>query len=222
MLPQRVAGHAIPIVDDPLDQRPIQPCAPLVIAVERTRPVPAVSRSRDDPIKLGEQEGHRPVRAQVVRPLDVPLEQILDFLLPPAPICRAGGTLRIETEEHGVTTRKELLDRLVRSQRDVLSLVISHHQLEAGRAVVEPEVKLGLGERSGHGLARFDLGDLVGEILCASGVCRGQSHTGHLTTRGLAVEHGQQRGLAHVAVPEGAIRFGPVSRASRVSSRVER
>ena len=68
--------------------------------------------------------------------------------------------------------------------------------------MIEPKFQLGFGERAGHWLARLDLGDLLGEILGTSGVGRGHPHPGEASAGRFAIEHRQQRGLAHVAMTE--------------------
>ena len=120
-----------------------------------------------------------------------------------------GRALGVQAQEHGVAIREELLDRLLRPQRDVLSLVIFDDQIEPRGPVIEPELQLGLGKRARHGLARFDLRDLLSQIL--GGVCVGsrQPEAGHPATRCLTVEHSQQRGLAHVAMTKQRDPFRP-------------
>ena len=122
---------------------------------------------RQDAVELGQEEGDRPVGAEVLGAVDVAFQQVLDLLLPPPPLGRVGRALGVEAEQDGVAVGEELLDRLVGAERDVLALVILDDQLEPRGAVVEAELQLGLGQRAGHGLARLDLGDLLGQVLGA-------------------------------------------------------
>ena len=163
---------------------------------------PACRATGQHAVELGQEQRDRPAHAQVVGALDVALEQVLDLLLPAPALGRVGRALGVEAEEHGVAVGEELLDRLLRAERDVLALVILDDQVEPRGPVIEPEVQLGLGQRAGHRLARLDLGDLLGQVLGALRVGRRQPQARDPAARRLAVEHRQQRRLAHVAMTE--------------------
>ena len=47
-------------------------------------------------------------------PIDVAFQQVFDFLLPAPTFGGIGRALGVETEEHGVAIREELLDRAPR------------------------------------------------------------------------------------------------------------
>ena len=102
----------------------------------------------------------------------------------------------------------------------MLALVILDDQVEPRGAVIEPELQLGLGERARHRLARLDLSDLLRQILGAFRVGRRQPQArapvrwrpGGRTSPSSVV-------LPTLRWPKSAIRFGPLSRASRASSR---
>ncbi len=191
---QGVPGHPVPGLDQPLGTP-----ARRVVA----RPWVALGRGLgQDAVELRQQQRDGAAGGHVVGALDVPLEQILDLLLPPPAIGRAGRALGVEAEQHGVAAGEEFLDGLVGAERDVLALVVPDDQVEPRRAVVEPELQLGLGQRARGRLARLDLRDLVGQVLGAARVGRRQSEPRHLARRGLAVEHRQERRLAHVAMAE--------------------
>ena len=155
---------------------------------------------RQHAVELGQEQRDRPAHAQVFGPLDVALQQVFDFLLPPPAFGGIGRALGVEAEEHGVAVGEEFLDRLLAAERDVLALVILDDQVESRGAVIEPELQLGLGQRARHRLARLDLRDLLRQVLGGLRVGRRQPQAGHPAARGLAVEHRQQRGLAHVAM----------------------
>ena len=75
--------------------------------------------------------------------------------------------------------------------------------------MIEPQLELGLGQRAGHRLARFDLGDFFAQILGALRVGRRHPQPGETAARGFTIEHCQERRLAHVAMTEKRHPLGP-------------
>ncbi len=183
---QGMPGHPVPGLDQPLD---------LLGRGDALAP-------GHDPVELGQEERHGPAHGAVVGLLDVALQEVLDLLLAAAALGRVGRAFGVEAEQDRVGVGEERLDRLVGAEGDVLALVILEDQVEPGRAVVKPELQLGLGQGPGGRLAPFDLGDLLGQVLGAGRVDRRQAEPGDLPGRRLAVEHRQQGRLAHRPVAE--------------------
>ena len=161
------------------------------------------------PVELGQQERDRPAHAQVFGPIDIALQQVFDFLLPPPAFGGLGRALGVETEQHGIAIREEFLDGLLAAERDVLALVIFDDQVESRGPMIEPKLQLGLGQRARHGLARLELGDLLRQVLGAFRVGGRQPQAGYPAAGGLAVEHREQRGLADVAMAKERDPFRP-------------
>ena len=151
---QGMARHSVSLVQEALDQ--------LNGNLRIERRLAARSRAGEDPVELGEEQGDGPAELPIVGPVDVPFEQVLDFLLPAPAFGRVGRALWIQAQEDGIAVGEELLNRLVGSEGDVFALVILDDQLESGWPVIEPQGELGFGQGAGHRLARLDLGDLLG------------------------------------------------------------
>src|SRR5262245_12583784 len=135
---------------------------------------------------------------------EVVLDQLLDLLLgrqAPNPLLRERG---VKAEPDGVTVAEEVADGLLSSQLDMLALVVEGQEVEAGVALVEVEAQLRLVERGRQRLARLQLQHLVREVRRRARVGGGQAQAGQPAAGGLAVEHAEQRRLAHAAAAEDA------------------
>ena len=135
--------------------------------------------------------------------VDVAFEKVFDLLLPPPPLAGRGRAFGVEAEQDGVATGEERMDRLVvAAEGDVLSLVILDDQFKSRGSVIEFQSKFGFAERGGGRLTGFDASDGRGEIFRAGGVTGGEPQARHAARGRFAIEHRQERRLAHVAMPE--------------------
>ena len=105
-----VAGHPVMLIDEPL-----HPPGRRVVGFLGAFPV----RPRQHPVELRQHQRHGAAGGAVAGSVDVPLQQVLDLLLPTPAVGGGGRPLGIEAEQDGVAVGEERLDRLVTAEGDV-------------------------------------------------------------------------------------------------------